>query len=162
MQHPRFYANLILPLGNQTEISSEYFLKSTWEALYKEYFPNNNNLSQFNVQWSKRRQKRTLASCNCQKKRISVAKEILHKDYQWVLYPLLYHEMCHAVLYDDMKIKGRRRSLHGREFKMLEKKHPLTASLYLWIKKGEWAKAIRRSRTREHWQRIRKTISSYR
>jgi len=125
-----------------------------WKKLQAKFFPNRNELSEYRVVWSTRRQKRTLASCNLDKKRVTVAKELRHIDYYQWLEPLLYHEMCHAVIGKGVaRFKGKR-AWHGVEFRELERRHPGISALDDWIKAGGWLRAIRAERARDaHFKR---------
>lgn len=133
---------------------SEPKLLAIWESLAKTYFPNNSVLNDYSIHWSNRAQKRTLASCNLQGKRILVARELNYDKYSIWLEPLIYHEMCHAVLgLNVKKVKGKKQ-WHGKDFKNLENKHPLMYEFEMWIKAGGWAKCVRSDRaTRAHARR---------
>ena len=124
-------------------------LKQLWIQIQQQFFPDRADLNQYVVRWSKRNQKRTLASCNTERLRIIVAKELNHPDHAQWLEPLLYHEMCHAVLGWDVSRKNGKYRWHGPEFKQLERAHPGIAELDRWIKIGGWQKAIRSHRARE-------------
>ena len=127
----------------QGDNNSDSELKAIWLALRALYFPDRAELDQYQIVWSKRRQIRVLASCNLHDLRVIVAKTLKSSEHHWVLDPLLYHEMCHAVLGKQVPQKNGRRRWHGREFKELEKLHPGIKDLNLWIKSGGWEKAIR-------------------
>lgn len=64
-------------------------------------------------------------------------------ESQPYLEALIYHEMCHAVL-GPPKIVKRRRIMHGRDFKALEKRHPEIKLLDTWIKAGGWSMAAKK------------------
>lgn len=140
------------------QTTSDRQLAIIWYRLRETYFPDNPNLAQYKIIWSKRRQKRTLASCCLSRKRVTVAKELNYPIHTVWLEPLLYHEMCHAVLScfpNDLKRKGTRRSWHGPDFKALERKHPLMIPFNNWIKSGGWHSAIRSDRAKNaHKKRI--------
>lgn len=138
------------------QIKNDPFLKDIWIQLRRDHFPDRVDLDNYTVYWSRRNQKRTLASCNLEEKRISVARELnLPKHYGW-LWPLLYHEMCHAFLDYNVSRNGSRLAWHGPEFKALEALHPLTGALDDWIKSGGWETAVRSHRARmAHQQRKR-------
>ncbi|MCB0311610.1 MAG: SprT-like domain-containing protein, partial [Bdellovibrionales bacterium] len=131
-----------------TKETSDPFLKTEWLALRKRYFPDRPDIDSYTVVWSRRDQKRTLASCNTQKRRIRVARELDLDRYHCWLAPLLYHEMCHAVLDRKVSKSGKKFLWHGPEFRQLEKMHPETASLDNWIAEGGWAQAVRSHRSR--------------
>lgn len=136
------------PARIEANVSNQH-LNKIWQQLINTYFPNDLNLPNYTVVWSRRRQKRTLASCCLIKKRVTVAKELNYPAYTLWLEPLLYHEMCHAVLGSTItKAQNRsaRRSWHGADFRILEKKHPLMSAFDLWIKDGGWHSAIRSDR----------------
>ena len=112
-------------------------LEEEWTALRREYFPERTDLDNYSVRWSNRRQKRTLGSCNVERKRIVIAHAFHQQEMKIYLRPLLYHEMCHAALGKPEVINGRR-SIHNREFKLLERRHPGIKALDAWIRSGGW------------------------
>lgn len=122
--------------------SSNEELARLWLRIAEEYFPNRCDLRDYKVIWSPRSQKRVLGSCNLTDKRVRVARALDNPAFRELLEALLYHEMCHAVV--GMK-KGRkgRRVFHGREFRELERAHPFSRRLDLWIKEGGWRAAVR-------------------
>ena len=136
-------------------------LSLLWKSLWKEYFPHRRDLDAYTIVWSGRSQKRTLASCNIERKRIIVARELNHPDlHQW-LSPLVYHEMCHAVLGFSVVNEDGRGAWHGAEFKALEARHPMMKSFDSWVKhpKG-WSRAVRSDRSRRaHLKRKRILVS---
>jgi SprT-like family len=138
------------PEGPQdASAQSSSILMSIWKALIYEYFPSRLDLLSYEVRWGQRRQKRVLASCNLTKRRVLVAAALC--DNRWIphLSPLLYHELCHAVLGEQgSKTSGAHR-WHGREFKELEARHPQIDALNSWIKNGGWTSATR-SYSRSH------------
>ena len=117
-------------------------LQRVWNELKEQYFPNEESLNCYQIKWSDRKQKRCLASCNSHTKKVLVARALANQKYAEILSPLIYHEMCHAVLGTPQIVNGRR-SFHGKEFKLLEKRHPGIKQLNLWIKNGGWANAKR-------------------
>lgn len=123
-------------------------LTEIWRKLAVSFFPDLPELLHFNVTWSQRRQKRVLASITVDKKLVRVARELSHPDYKSYLEPLLYHEMCHAVVGNQVEVQGGKRLWHGPAFKSLEANHPGIISLQSWIKSGGWSQAIRRERAR--------------
>lgn len=133
-------------------------LQNIWDKLNKEYFPQY-DLNIYRLEWSNRRQKRTLASCNVKRKIVRVAHELNSKEYYKWLSPLLYHEMCHAVMaqevIDENGRLNRKIRWHGKDFKKLEKAHPQYNDFQFWIKSGGWNKAIRSARTKEWWQKVK-------
>ena len=135
-------------LRTVTTITSDDRLQLLWGNVQREFFPERTDLLEYTVGWSKRRQKRTLASCNIKQLRIVVAKELNHPNYNCWLEPLLYHEMCHAVIGMGVERSHGKRRWHGREFKQLERRHPQMAALDLWIKSGGWRHAVRSDRSR--------------
>jgi hypothetical protein len=88
-----------------------------------------------------------------------VARELHDVEYASWLEPLLYHEMCHAVLGSTLHASGNR-SWHGKEFKALERRHPGSKDLNAWMKSGGWAKAVRRDRGKRSWEtrRLREEV----
>jgi hypothetical protein len=82
-----------------------------------------------------------------------VARELFEPAAcRWIA-PVIYHELCHAVLGDSIVTASGKRAWHGREFRELEARHPDIAALDLWIKSGGWAMAVRSARTRASWAR---------
>lgn len=122
-------------------------IEGLWKKIRMEYFPLDSAVDLYEVSWSKRRQKRTLASCNLSKRKITVAKELAEDRYIDILEPLLYHEMCHAIIGTNVQRTNGKRQWHGRQFKYLESLHPKIPHLNHWIKSGGWLSAIRRERT---------------
>lgn len=125
---------------------SEPKLLAIWDELASSYFPYDSVLNEYTIFWSNRAQKRTLASCNLECKRILVARELNYEKYEYWLEPLIYHEMCHAVLGLDVKKVNGKKQWHGKDFKNLESKHPLMYEFETWIKAGGWAKCVRSDR----------------
>jgi hypothetical protein len=128
---------------------SDAELKHIWIELRKTWFPDLIELDRFSVNWSKRRQKRTLASCQPKRTRVVVARELSGEENRGWLEPLLYHEMCHAALGESLRRERGRTPWHGREFKRLEQQHPQTKALQRWIKEGGWLHAIRSARAKQ-------------
>lgn len=129
----------------------EVDLQQIWNELLKAYFPEReSDLSNYKVSWSARRQKRTLASCNIRKRRVNVAREMSLAQCLEFLKPLIYHEMCHAVLGDKVGRAGTKRLWHGPEFRALESRHPEIKKLDLWIRSGGWSRAVRSFRSVEY------------
>jgi len=112
-------------------------LEITWNNLRLNYFPLRPDLDNYKLKWNARYCKRTLATCNPQKKVINVSTYLNTDETLWVLEPLLYHEMCHAALGRIPIINGKR-VMHGYGFKALEKRHPLIKKMNEWIKGGGW------------------------
>lgn len=129
-----------------TQRVSDSELLKMWISLRNEYFPDREDLDTYLVYWSVRRQKRVLASCNFRRKKVSVAKELRDPLHHEWLSPLLYHEMCHAVIGENITISNGKRRWHGKMFKELEKKHPKMKEFEGWIKGGGWRYAVRRNR----------------
>lgn len=138
-------------------------LKIIWDKLNDDYFPEY-NLHNYRLEWSSRRQKRTLASCNVKKRVVRVASELNYYEHHKWLSPLLYHEMCHAVMAEGLidengHLKHKIR-WHGKDFKALERAHPLYYDFNFWIKHGGWSKAIRSARTKEWWKNVKKVFKA--
>ena len=129
--------------GNLSWSSPNSDLEILWFRLANFYFPERPDLGQYSIQWSERSQKRVLGSCNLTKKRIIIARALDRPELRWVLEPLVYHEMCHAVVGVRLSQNGRRKSYHGPEFYDLERLHPGTELLDSWIKSGGWQSAVR-------------------
>lgn len=123
-------------------------LKKIWTSLWQRYFPERNDLEGYEVLWSVKPQKRTLASCSLSRKRVTVARELQPADHLRWLEPLLYHEMCHAVLGLSITRDNGTRAWHGKEFKELESKHHDMAAFQEWIEGGGWRRAVRSDRAR--------------
>lgn len=142
VRHPRSRKYRISP----PKVAPE--LERIWTQVASSYFPQMPELGEYMVVWSRRRQKRVLASITVSRKLVRVARELNHPDYVKYLEPLLYHEMCHAVVGDKIEKRGRKRLWHGPSFKNLENQHPDIKNLQKWIREGGWAQAIRRDRAR--------------
>lgn len=127
-------------------------LKEIWDFLIINFFPTRLDLLSYQVVWSPRKQKRVLASCNIDRRKVVVATEMKEEQALRWLEAVLYHELCHAVLGKDIESSGQRRMWHGREFKSLERKHPDITHLDTWLRSGGWAKAVRANRTRVAWK----------
>jgi hypothetical protein len=135
---------------------SDEILLTIWNKLAAEYFPQVPHLRNYIVRWSPRRQKRVLGSCHIASRQVVIAKELKPQEvFEWVE-PVLYHEMCHAVLEDKVARLGGKRLWHGAEFKALEARHPQTIALSLWMRNGGWTKAVRSARSKQAYNR-RKT-----
>ncbi len=135
-------------------------LSKTWLSLRAAYFPTRPDLDTYHIKWSARRQKRTLASCNINRRIVNVAMEMHNDICREYLEPLIYHEMCHAVLGKDVARSGSKIMWHGSEFRALEARHPKTRALELWIKSGGWAKAVRSHRSKEYHQQRKAALLS--
>ncbi len=142
------------PRGARTtrRVESDPFLHKVWTELRREYYPERSDLDSYIVSWSTRKQKRVLASCNVRRHRVVVAKELFEPSaVRWIA-PVLYHELCHAVLGEDITSASGRRMWHGVEFRTLEARHPDIPALNLWIRSGGWAMAVRSHRSRMAWR----------
>ena len=117
-------------------------LSEIWNQLIDKYFPTHSDLKNYKVVWSNKIQKRCLASCNIYKKIVRVAPSMKHYEARYFLEPLLYHELCHAIV--GIKVINGRRKIHTREFKELESLHPKIYFLDEWIKNGGWNKVVRK------------------
>lgn len=131
-------------------IQNDSELYALWVQLAAEWFPDCEDLKHYRVVWSARAQKRTLASCHYKRHKVTVARELNYPDHAHWLAPLLYHEMCHAVLGSTLHASGNR-SWHGKEFRALERRHPRTNALNAWMKSGGWATAVRSDRSKRAW-----------
>ncbi len=135
------------------DVGSDPFLGEVWRSLRREFFPERPELDLYCIVWSARRQKRVLASCNIRRRKVVVARELFEPAAVRWIGPVLYHELCHAVIDEQVSCsRGGRRMWHGREFQELERRHPDIAALHAWISSGGWAMAVRASRTRSFWQ----------
>jgi len=126
-------------------------LKAWWCTIRLKYFPDLPELDEYVVTWSKRRQKRVLASCNIVDRRVLVAQELKEPSAIRWLDAILYHEMCHAAIGKAVPRRRGQRSWHGPEFKGLEARHPDIPALNLWIRTGGWTMAVRSHRARVAW-----------
>jgi hypothetical protein len=100
--------------------------------------------------------KRTLATCNLITRTIIVARELKSQEYAKVIEPLLYHELCHAVLGHTVLKTARGNLWHGKDFKILESLHPESIWLDQWVKQGGWSRAIKSDRAKRAWQKRKK------
>ncbi len=137
-----------LPSNGCPKVTTDV-LSAIWETLIQEFFPTRGDLNAYAVIWSERRQKRVLASCHIEKQVVRVARELNRPEYFVYLEPLLYHELCHAVIGRGVEQSGRAKQWHGPQFKDLESRHPQTNTLKEWIKDGGWHRAVRRDRAIE-------------
>lgn len=128
------------------EETSDPGLQAKWLAVRTEYFPERTDLDQFTIRWSRRRQRRVLASCSLRRRLVSVAKEMRHAQAAPHLDALLYHEMCHAALGEAVGQRGGKRTWHGPRFRALESRHPGSDDLDRWIRGGGWAHVVRSNR----------------
>lgn len=127
------------------------FLFEVWSNLRREYFPDRAELDSYHVTWSSRRQKRVLASCNIRQRKVTVARELFEPSAcRWIA-PVLYHELCHAVIGEGVHLSGGKRQWHGRQFRELEARHPDIEAMNVWIRSGGWAMAVRSNRARSAW-----------
>jgi len=124
------------------EVADSVHLVKIWDRLRHKYFPNIRILGEYQITWSSRCSKRNLASCNYKNRKILVSPALNNVKFERMLSPLIYHEMCHAVL-GEPKCKNGRFVYHGVDFHTLEAMHPLTEELNAWIKNGGWANAKR-------------------
>lgn len=133
--------------------TSDEFLLTVWHNLRREFFPDHAHIDQYTVTWSPRPQKRVLASCNIRRRRIVVAQELFEPSATRWIAPVLYHEMCHAVIGEGVHLsQSGKRLWHGRQFRQLEAKHPDIEAMNAWISTGGWAMAVRSHRARRAWR----------
>lgn len=128
-------------------------LHQLWCSIRQQWFPDRPDLDAYQVYWSTRAQKRTLASCNIESKRVSVARELAPAEHRRWLHPLLYHEMCHAYLGLSVFSETERSRWHGPEFKSLENRHPEMQAFDYWVKNGGWSRAVRSDRAKRAYRR---------
>jgi hypothetical protein len=132
---------------------SDEFLLSLWINLRREFFPEHPHVDDYTVTWSPRAQKRVLASCNIRRRRVVVAQELFEPSATRWLAPVLYHEMCHAVIGEGVHLsQSGKRLWHGAQFRKLESRHPDIKAMNLWIATGGWAMAVRSHRARRAWR----------
>lgn len=129
---------------DRDKYTSREELYRIWTELQKKHFPDIPDLLSFKLVWSNRHQSRCLASINLQKKVVRVAPAMKLKESYYFLSPLLYHEMCHAIV--GIKVERGRRKMHTKEFKILESKNPDIFILNQWIDSGGWKKATRKAK----------------
>jgi hypothetical protein len=127
-------------------------LSTLWFRLRWAYFPDRSDLDDYTLEWSTRRQKRVLASCNIRKRCIRVARELLEPSAIRWLEVVLYHELCHAVIGENVDHAHGKRQWHGRTFRELERLHPDIPALDTWIRSGGWLQAVRSNRARAAWR----------
>jgi hypothetical protein len=132
---------------------SDEFLHSLWCSLRSEFFPECPHIDSYTVLWSTRPQKRVLASCNIRHHRVVVARELFEPSASRWIAAVLYHEMCHAVLGEQVtRSRTGKRLWHGAEFRRLESRHPDILALNAWIASGGWSMAVRSHRARAAWR----------
>jgi hypothetical protein len=136
-----------------TTSAEQMLLERIWFTLRTSYFPDREDLDSYALEWSGRKQKRVLASCNIKSRRIRVARELLEPCAVRWLEAVVYHEMCHAVIGYDVMRSGSRRMWHGRQFRELELRHPDIPALEQWMMSGGWHSAVRSNRARAAWKR---------
>ncbi len=138
------------------KISESEFLREILIRLCQDWFPTRPDLRDYAICWSRRPQKRVLASCNVQSKKITVARELDMPEYHCWLEPLIYHELCHAYLGHRVSLSTGRNAWHDAEFKSLEARHPQIQEFDAWIKARGWERAVRSDRARRvHQKRLR-------
>ena len=140
-------------IRKQTRLVADPHLLAVWINLRRRWFPSRKDLDDYCVVWSSRAQKRTLASCSLHRKRVVVARELNYPEHECWLAPLVYHEMCHAVLGDSIAKRGEKTQWHGEDFRRLEECHPQIEPLNDWIRSGGWAKAVRSDRAKRRHSR---------
>ncbi len=119
--------------------SDNRVLFSIWNRLQADYFADRIDLLSYDVRWSGWHQKRTLASCNVSRRRVVVAPQLSKAELSEWLEPVLYHEMCHAAIGNQVERRGGKRLVHGPQFIELANRHPATQKLTEWLKSGGWA-----------------------
>ncbi|MEY4667672.1 MAG: hypothetical protein RL518_371 [Pseudomonadota bacterium] len=137
---------------------SDEFLRNLWTGLRSEFYPERPELDSYVVTWSNRPQKRVLASCNIRQRRVVVARELFEPTAcRWIA-PVLYHELCHAVIGEGVHLRSGKRQWHGYQFRALESRHPDIPAMNAWIRSGGWAMAVRSHRARRAWSRRKTAI----
>lgn len=126
--------------------SNEFDLAGLWLRVRRQYFPRRGDLDSYRIRWLRANQTRTLACCNTHTRTVTVAGLLNDPAYHRYLEPLIYHEMCHAVLGPPKVVRGRR-VIHGKAFKELERLHPEIPILDKWIADGGWRRAVARDRS---------------
>ena len=118
-------------------------IQKIWVSLRMKYFPRRPELDNYEVSWSTRKQTRTLAACNVYYKTVKVAPAMKDPEAALYLEPLLYHELCHAVLGNPKVVNGKR-IIHGPDFKALEEIHPAIEPFNDWLNCGGWEDVLKR------------------
>ena len=131
-------------------------LEAIWLQLVGRFFPDREDIRSYTIRWSSRRQRRVLASCHIGRRVVKVAQELRDPSHQKWLEPLLYHEMCHAILGKEVERRGKKRAWHGNKFKELESRHPEIKALDAWIRSGGWTSAVRSHRAKASHAKRRK------
>jgi hypothetical protein len=129
-------------ISSSESAASNEFLLATWKGLRSQYFPGRADLDSYSVNWSGRRQRRVLASCNLLQRRVLVARELFQPSACRWINAVLYHELCHAAIGGDIAVKGGKRRWHGPQFRELERRHPDIEAMYAWIRAGGWAMTV--------------------
>lgn len=141
------------PPRRQRVFQHDEFLQTLWCSIRAEYFPDHVELDTYIVAWSTRPQKRVLASCNIRARRVLVARELFEPAASRWIAPVLYHEMCHAFIGEQVsRTRSGKRLWHGAEFRALEARHPDIPAMNAWIRSGGWAMAVRSNRARAAWR----------
>lgn len=142
---------------------SDEFLATVWINLRREFFPDLSELDSYVVSWAARPQKRVLASCNIRARRVTVARELFEPTASCWIAPVLYHEMCHAVIGEGVQLsRAGKRMWHGDQFRRLEARHPDIPAMNAWIQSGGWAMAARSYRARRAWRARPRAVHSVR
>ncbi len=136
-----FNKNHLAPSQKTNYVTPTPDIKKLWVNLRQVYFPTRTDLDFYKVEWATRKRVRLLAKCDLKKKVVTVASPMRQSQCHGLLEPLLFHEMCHAVLGEPKIINGRA-IYHGKDFKALEQRHPKIRHLDHWIKNGGWDKAV--------------------
>jgi len=139
------------PTTPRAPSKSDEFLLRIWTNLRIEYFPDRPELDSYIVAWSSRAQKRVLASCNIRQRKVVVARELFEPSACRWISPVLYHELCHAVIGEEVRVQRGKRQWHGSQFRELEARHPDIEAMNAWIRSGGWAMAVRSNRSRRAW-----------
>lgn len=141
------------PRRRTKTFARDEFLYTVWCDLRQEFFPDRAELDNYVVAWSTRPQKRVLASCNIRARRVIVARELFEPSASRWIGPVLYHEMCHALIGEGVgRSRTGKRQWHGLEFRTLEARHPDIEAMNAWIQSGGWAMAVRSNRARAAWR----------
>lgn len=143
----------------RSEKSSVLCLRKEWLRIRQTYFPSRSDIDDYDLLWAKRKQTRCLASCDYVKRKVTVAKQMAEPEARTYLEPLLYHEMCHAIIGVPPEKNGRRQ-IHGRDFKKLERRHPQIQALDAWINSGGWQRVTRKFYSQNFNQENRKVRES--
>ncbi len=133
----RKLARPVLPMQSQLnwQHEGEYFdLREIFERLNRRHF--GGKLRRYKVMWGRRRKQRPkdyfVFGTIQEEDRVIRINPWLDQPFvpRWFLEYILYHEMLHSVVPDEMR--GRRRLVHTDEFNRRERKFPQYSRARRW------------------------------